>query len=166
SAFGYNTGLDSLDLGVDGRIFVGAISNGPTPGRIYSVNAKTGSQGIVSSGGSISLVEGIRVFRNGAGSATTADTTTAVVSSVNPSLLGQSVTFTATISASSTRAITPTGTVQFQIDGGNAGNPVSISTTGNVTTASFRTTTLALGTHPITALYSGDASFASSSGTL
>src|SRR6266849_2125666 len=111
SSFGYNTGLDSLDLGVDGRIFVGAISNGPTPGRIYSVNANTGSQCIVSSGGSISLVEGIRVFRKGSGPATTpdttgsgaaatADTTTAVVSSVSPSVFGQSVTFTATINAS------------------------------------------------------------------
>jgi len=166
SSFGYNTGLDSLDLGVDGRIFVGAISNGPTPGRIYSVNANTGSQGIVSSGGSISLVEGIRVFRKGSGGTTTANTTTAVVSSVSSSVFGQSVTFTATISASNTQAGAPTGTVQFQIDGGSAGNPVSVNTTGSVTTASFSATTLAVGSHTVTANYSGDSIFASSSGVL
>jgi hypothetical protein len=165
SSFGHDTGLDSLDLGMDGRIFVGAISNGSTPGRIYSVNAETGSQGIVSSGGSISLVEGIRVFRKGSGGATTADTT-AVVSSVSPSVFGQSVTFTATIRASNPQAGTPTGTVQFQIDGSNAGNPVTVSTTGNVTTASFSTITLAVGSHSVTANYSGDSNFASSTGAL
>src|SRR5439155_14082535 len=95
SAFDSGTGLDSLDRGVDGTIFVGAISNGSTPGRIYSVNAKTGGQDIVSSGEKISLVEGIRVFRTVGGAAATSDTTTAVVSSGSPSVFGQSVTFTA-----------------------------------------------------------------------
>src|SRR5205807_216801 len=72
-------------------------------------------------------------------------TTTAVGSSVNPSVSGQSLTFTAIISVQGSG--TPTGTVQFQVDGSNAGSAVSVSTTGGVTTASFSTATLAVGTH-------------------
>src|SRR4029079_13244987 len=48
------------------------------------------------------------------------DTTTAVSSSVNPSTFGQSVTFTATVTGPGT---TPSGTVQFKIDGTNYGSP-------------------------------------------
>src|SRR5579871_2640926 len=167
-SFGADTGLDSLDLGADGTIYVGAISNGPTPGRIYAINPDTGSQGIVASGQDISMVEGIRVYQSSATPALTSGTSTAttVKSSATPSIVGQNVTFTATISASISQASTPTGTVQFQIDGSNAGNPVNLTTTGGVATASLSTTTLTPGTHTITASYSGDGTFAASSGTL
>lgn len=79
-------------------------------------------------------------------------TTTSVVSSLNPSLVGQSVTFTATVNGMS-----PTGTVQFN-DG------ASVLGTGMISaaTATFPTSTLALGPHPITAIYSGDATNATS----
>src|SRR5206468_2843665 len=63
-------------------------------------------------------------------------TTAAVTASVNPAVFGQSVVFTATISAASG---TPTGTVQFVIDGSNAGGLVNVSTSGGVTSASFST---------------------------
>ena len=49
---------------------------------------------------------------------TKAATTTTVTSSVNPSNLNQSVTFTATVTST---AGTPTGTVQFKDDGTNLG---------------------------------------------
>jgi hypothetical protein len=62
TSFGPDTGLDSLDVGDDGTIYVGAISTGNQPGTIYAVNASTGAQRTVSSGGLISLVEGIKVF--------------------------------------------------------------------------------------------------------
>jgi hypothetical protein len=52
--------------------------------------------------------------------------------------------------------------VQFQIDGSNVGGPVALS--GG--TASFSTAALPVGTHTLTALYSGDGSFLASSGTL
>ena len=93
-------------------------------------------------------------------------TTTVVSSSANPSVLGQSVTFTATVSPTGSSSGTPTGTVQFQIDGSNAGNPVTLGTTGGVTTASFTTSALAVGVHAVTAAYSGDSSFPASSGSL
>jgi hypothetical protein len=81
-------------------------------------------------------------------------TTTALVSAPNPSTIGQSVTFTATVSAS---VGTPTGTVTFT-DG------VTTLGTGVLTSgvANFSTSSLALGTHNITAVYSGDTNFAAS----
>jgi len=85
-----------------------------------------------------------------------AGSTTAVTSSLNPSVWGKSVTLTATVAASAPGAGTPTGTVQFQIDGSDAGSAVGVSTSGGVTTAAFSTTSLAVGSHTITASYSGD----------
>lgn len=80
-------------------------------------------------------------------------TTTGVTSSLNPSLAGQSVTFTATVTGT-----TPTGTVQFRDGGVNLGAPVAL--VGGV--AAFSTSSLAAGTHSITAVYSGDADDATS----
>ena len=97
------------------------------------------------------------------GTSTTA-TITNVSSSANPSVFGQSVLFTATITAGGGSG-TPTGTVQFVIDGRSIGSPVSVSGSGGVSTASFSTGSLAVGTHTITASYSGDANFTSSNGT-
>jgi hypothetical protein len=76
-------------------------------------------------------------------------TSTALVSSVNPSTVGQAVTFTATVTGNS-----PTGTVQFRDGAANLGSPVALS--GG--TAAFTTSALTVGTHAITAVYSGDAS--------
>ncbi len=91
-----------------------------------------------------------------------ANTTTSVASSANPSVFGQSVTFTATVAASAPGAGTPTGTVAFTIDG----MPVGTATlSGGV--ASYVTSTLSVMTHPMDATYNGDANFnGSSSGTL
>ena len=80
-------------------------------------------------------------------------TSTAVVSSLNPSLVGQSVTFTATVTGT-----TPTGTVQFRDGVANLGSPVALA--GG--SASLVTSALSAGTHAITAVYSGDADDATS----
>ncbi len=84
-------------------------------------------------------------------------TTTSVVSSANPSVFGQSVTFTATVKASVPGHGTPTGTVAF-LDG--------TSTLGTATVsagrASFKISTLAVANNAITAVYSGDTTFAGS----
>jgi hypothetical protein len=87
-----------------------------------------------------------------------ADTTTSVISSLNPSTQGQAVTFTATVGAVSPGAGTPTGTVTFE-DGGVAlaGSSI-VNLSGG--TASFTTTALMTGTQQaITAVYSGDSNF-------
>jgi hypothetical protein len=81
-------------------------------------------------------------------------TATVVVSSKNPSEVGQAVTFTATVS---TRGGTPTGAVTFN-DGG-----VSIGTaTLAGGTAALATSALKLGNHTITAVYAGNTSFSAS----
>jgi len=75
-------------------------------------------------------------------------TTTDVVSSLNPSTFGQSVTFTATVSGGTS----PTGSVQF-FDGATSLGTVALAGA----TAQLTTSALAVGTHSITAAYSGDA---------
>jgi hypothetical protein len=79
-------------------------------------------------------------------------TAVALTSSVNPSLVGQSVTFTATVTALNGGGILPDGTVSF-LDGN------TILFTGQLAggVLTYSTSTLANGLHPITAVYSGDA---------
>src|SRR5438132_950770 len=79
-----------------------------------------------------------------------ATTTTSVGSSTNPSVFGQSVTFTATVSATAPGTGTPSGTVQFAIDGTNFGSPVTISG-GSATSGA--TSSLSVGNHTITAAF-------------
>jgi hypothetical protein len=86
---------------------------------------------------------------NGTGTAATAvSTTTTLQSSLNPSTSGQLVTFTATVAAASGTA-TPTGTVQFSVDGSTVGSPVTV----NSGSATYATTALPVATHSITAVY-------------
>lgn len=77
--------------------------------------------------------------------------TSALTASVNPSLLNQAVSFTAGITPA-VPGTTPSGTVQFLIDGVKAGAPVVLS--GG--SATYTTSALTAGSHTITALYSGD----------
>jgi hypothetical protein len=77
-----------------------------------------------------------------------------LASSADPSLVGHPVTFTATVLASVAGSGTPTGTVTFK-DG-----TITLSNVSLVKgQASFTTSTLAVGTHKITATYAGDNSF-------
>ena len=90
------------------------------------------------------------------------DTTTAVQSSEDPSQIGDSITFTATVSAAS-GSDTATGSVQFSIDGAAAGGPISLS--GD--SATFTTSALAVGGHSVTAAYTPDTvEFSPSSGAV
>lgn len=68
---------------------------------------------------------------------------------------GQATSFSVTVAAGNGTG-TPTGTVQFQVDGGNFGAPVGLI---GGTAASGTTSTLGTGSHAITAIYSGDANF-------
>jgi hypothetical protein len=82
-------------------------------------------------------------------------TTLAVLASLNPSVVGQSVTFTATVSSSS--AGSPTGVVTFK-DGAKTLGTGTLSNGA----ATFPTSALTGGPHAITAAYSGDGNFAGS----
>jgi hypothetical protein len=81
-----------------------------------------------------------------------ATSSVALTSSANPSTFGQTLAFTATVSPS-----TATGTVQF-LDGATALGTVTI--TGG--TAALSLSVLSVGAHSITAVYSGDANYLSS----
>jgi hypothetical protein len=95
-------------------------------------------------------------------SAAPANTTTTLASSQNPSLFGQSVTFTATVTAT---AGTPGGLVTFSDNGVQIGSG-TLANVGGQMQATF-TTSLSMGSHPIVATYTGATGFnASTSATL
>ncbi|HZS29254.1 MAG TPA: Ig-like domain repeat protein [Candidatus Angelobacter sp.] len=82
-----------------------------------------------------------------------------LVADINPSVSGQTVTFTATVSNTTIASIIPTGTVTFK-DGGvaMAGGTVAL-TSGS---ASFPTSLLSAASHNITAVYNPDVNFSGS----
>jgi len=86
---------------------------------------------------------------------------TNLVSSLNPSTVGQGVTFTAGVSAVAPATGTPTGSVTFK-DGGTTLSTVILA--GGQ--ASYSTAALNSGSHTISAVYSGDSTFSSSTGSL
>jgi uncharacterized repeat protein (TIGR03803 family) len=88
-----------------------------------------------------------------------ATTMTILASSLNPSKVGQSVIFTATVTPQFSGTVK--GTVSFY-DGATALKTVGVS--GGV--AKFTTSTLTSGVHNINAIYNGNASFFGSSASL
>ncbi|MDR3378538.1 MAG: Ig-like domain repeat protein, partial [Verrucomicrobiae bacterium] len=85
--------------------------------------------------------------------------TVALVSSLNPAEVSQTVTLTATVSGSSG---TPAGTVTFK-DGAGILGTVALNGSGQATLV---TSALAVGTHAVTAIYSGNSSYSSGSSSL
>jgi hypothetical protein len=83
-----------------------------------------------------------------------AGSSVAVTSSVNPSVFGQQVVFTAKVTAVAPATGTPTGTVTFK-DGSTALGTVALAG-GSVT---LTTAGLTAGGHSITATYGGDSNF-------
>jgi Bacterial Ig-like domain (group 3)/Pro-kumamolisin, activation domain len=83
-----------------------------------------------------------------------ASSSTIVISSHNPSVFGQSVTFTATVAAVAPGSGTPTGTVTFK-------NGATVLGTGTLSSgkATFPTSALTVGAHSITAVYGGSANY-------
>ncbi|GFE19755.1 Ig-like domain repeat protein [Streptomyces nigrescens] len=92
-----------------------------------------------------------------------ATTSTTVSSSPDPSVTGQPVTFTATVAPTPPGAGVPTGTVSFTFGDGTAA--LTAPVTGGVATVTHAYTTATGSPHTVTANYSGDANFSSSSGT-
>ncbi len=137
------TGTLSVVNGVDKA----TLSIGLTAGT-HSITAFYGGDGSFT--GSSSLVVSPIV--------TTASTTSTVTSSLNPDGFGQTVTFTATVAAVSPGAGTPTGNVTF-MDGTTVLGQGALSVVGGVDQATFVFSSLAVGSHSITAVYGGDSNF-------
>jgi sugar lactone lactonase YvrE len=94
-----------------------------------------------------------------------AENVTTVTSSAvkSTAAFGQSVTFTAHVGVVAPDTGVPTGTVQFQLDGQNLGNPAPLDASD---TASLTTSPLPLGKHRVTAVYSGNTTVDTSTGLL
>jgi hypothetical protein len=90
-----------------------------------------------------------------------APTTTSLMTSAASIHAGDSVTFTATVAAVTAGGAIPTGTVRFSQDGNSLG-AVSVKGDG---TAALSTSLLPIGSDSITAIYSGDATYAGSTST-
>src|SRR5262249_35063355 len=107
-------------------------------------------------------------FLGGGGSTTQtviAATITTVGSNFNPSVVGQPVTLTATVTNIS-GAGTPAGKVEF-FDGTTDLGPGSVlSGAGNAATSTLTISTLMAGAHNITAAYTASGNFLSGSGSL
>jgi len=84
--------------------------------------------------------------------------TTTVTSSLNPSVSGQAVTFTATVVANAPGTAIPTGTVTFKDKNKTLGTG-SLNAAGQ---AALTTSSLNVGTHQITAVYGGSSGFLTS----
>jgi hypothetical protein len=91
-----------------------------------------------------------------------APTSTLLASSLNPSTVGASITFTSTVTG-----VAPSGSVNFK-EGGNTISGCSASAvagSGNSRTAACTTSAIPFGTRSIVAVYSGDAANAPSTST-
>jgi RHS repeat-associated protein len=157
---GAGTPAGSVQFRIDGLDFGSAVAlvNGSASSPVIAV-LTVGSHAVTAS----YIPEGMFVASTGslAGgqSVAKADTTTVVSSSAPTSAYGQSVTFTATTSALTSGLPPLTGSVQFKIDGIAFGSSVTLV---NGAATSTPVATLSAAGHTITAVFSGDANFATS----
>lgn len=84
-------------------------------------------------------------------------TNTAIVSSANPVVAGQPITLIAATAPAASNLLSPTGTITFHVDG-VAKTPATLANG----LATLTVPTLSAGNHSITAVYSGDSTFNSS----
>ena len=89
-----------------------------------------------------------------------ATTSTSLTSSLNPSFVGNNVTFTATVLTGSTPVTS--GTVTFKMGTATVSGPTALNGSGQ---AVYSTTSLAEGSDTVTAFYNGTSSFGVSSGS-
>jgi predicted outer membrane repeat protein len=91
------------------------------------------------------------------------NTSTLVTSSGNPSIVGQTVVFTAIVTPEGGSGA-PTGTVTFTING-KASSPIPLIAATGTEEATDTLPSLATGSYTITASYSGDSNFSASAST-
>jgi hypothetical protein len=145
AAITYGTALGGTQLDASSGGVAGGFSYTPPAGKVLSA----GSQTLSTTFTPTDTID----YNNASGSTTLtvnkAASSTKVVSSLNPSVAGQSVTFTATVTSPLTSA---TGTVSFN-DGSVVFGSGTLNSSG---IATYETSALAGGAHNITAVYGGD----------
>jgi Bacterial Ig-like domain (group 3) len=132
--YGHQASLYNVSSGADGTCSPAYLCTG---GAGY--NGPTG----------LGTPDGVDGFSSGAA------TTTALTSSASNAVVGEAVTFTATVSGADG---TPTGTVTFKDGNTQLGSPVAVS--GGQ--AALTTGSLRAGDHSVTAQYSGDGTYSGS----
>ena len=139
STLAFNTAGNECNFGVD---FAPTVVGDPVLGSVTAPSNAGDSPGVINFSGDVLTVQ---------------PTTLSLTSSLNPSLINQAVTFTATVSAGGDAT---TGTVTF-FNGGTAIAACSAVTQRSNETATCTTSALLLGPNSITASYTGDANDAS-----
>ncbi|MCK9915212.1 Ig-like domain repeat protein [Microbacteriaceae bacterium K1510] len=132
--------------------FSDVVLNGILSNCVFSVNVTATTAGSKTNAVTMSTFGGNNTS-NATLTVNAVTSATTLTSSLNPSALGQAVTFTATVSGT-----TPTGTVTFK-DGATTLGTGTLNGAGQTT---FATSSLTVGAHSITAVYSGDANNAAS----
>jgi hypothetical protein len=138
----------------------GVISGNPDLSTTADASSPPGTYPISVAPGSLSATNYSFSFVNGTLTVTRSAASVALSSSVNPSVIGSNVTFTASITGASNGP--PSGLVQFRVNGAGAGGLVTLSNG----IATFDTTSLAAGTNYVTAEYQGDTYFAAGTNSL
>lgn len=131
--------------------FTGTVAVNATTGVVTINNAAPGGAYVVT----VTATDNCGATTNSAFNLTVGklNSTTQLAVSAGPYLLGQAVTLTATVTA--TGAGAPTGGVTF-LDGANTLATAILNASGQAT---LTTSTLAAGTHTLTAMYAGDANY-------
>jgi putative lipoic acid-binding regulatory protein len=153
----YGTALGAAQLNASGSV-PGALVYTPAAGTVLGVgNAQQMSVTLTPTDTNYASAQA-SVFINVLASGSTM----ALESSTNPALPGATVIFTATMTATPPGSGTPSGTVQFLIDGSPAGAPVALVSGA----AAISTSTLTHGSHTVAAIYGGDSNFTGTSNNL
>ena len=143
-------------IGADGTIYVGSYD-----ANLYAINPEDGSQQWKLAGAWASAIGADGTLYGGDCAVGRATSSVALTSSSNPAIQGEPITITATLSAVAPATGTPTGTVTLR-DGGIALGTLTLVTG----VASLSISTFSVGSHIITASYSGDSAFAAGQGSL
>ncbi len=152
----FKDGANTISCGTGSVAFNGTTATcvaTPTSAGSHSVTAVYGGDANYATSTSSALSQTVNA----------ASTTTSVTSSANPSTVGQAVTYTATVAVTSPGSGTPSSgdTVTFK-DGANTLSCGTGSVAFNGTTATCVVTPTAAGSHSITAVFGGDANYATS----
>jgi hypothetical protein len=171
------TGMDTTPFTCDGGNSATLAPNGSGPGSVATCSFASGLQASDSSYAVTAAYGGDGTF-NGSNGLLSANinkgaTSTALISSSNPTVTGQSVTYTATPTPTSPATGSPTGSVTFAING-TGGGSVACDITGDTVplSAGSASCTISAGLsaqlspYAVSATYSGDPNFKPSTGNV